>query len=147
MRAPRIFPTIAVLTILLLALSPSFGQGPNPSKGTVSIEITGIAAGVGVSWGSGTLSYEGKRYPFRIQGLSVGDLGISTARAVGTVYNLKSVADFPGNYMAVGAGVTVAGGMAGQTMQNQRGVVMDLYSTTQGVQLTIGPQGFNIEMQ
>ena len=82
-----------------------------------------------------------------MNGLSVGDVGISTARAVGTVHNLKSVADFPGNYMAVGAGVTVAGGMAGQTMQNQRGVIIDLYSVTQGVQLTIGPQGFSIEMR
>lgn len=74
-------------------------------------------------------------------------MGISKARAVGTVYNLRSVADFPGNYMAVGAGIAVAGGMAGQTMQNQQGVIIDLYSVTRGVQLTIGPQGFSIEMR
>lgn len=147
MRAPRIFMGLAVLAIVLLAVSPGIGQQSYPAKGTVSIDITGVAAGVGVSWGSGTLSFEGKRYPFSIQGVSVGDVGISTARAVGTVYNLRSVADFPGNYMAVGAGVTVAGGMAGQTMQNQRGVIIDLYSVTQGVQLTIGPQGFSIEMR
>jgi hypothetical protein len=147
MRTSRFFVSLIALAVLFLAVSPGIGQETNPSKGTVSIDITGVAAGVGVSWGSGTLSFEGKRYPFRIQGLSVGDVGISTARAVGTVHNLKNVADFPGNYMAVGAGVTVAGGMAGQTMQNQRGVIIDLYSTTQGVQLTIGPQGFGIEMR
>jgi hypothetical protein len=147
MRVPRIFLTLSVLAVFLLVLSPAISQQFYPSKGTVSINITGVAAGVGVSWGSGILSFEGRRYPFKISGVSVGDVGISKARAVGTVYNLGTVADFPGNYMAVGAGVTVAGGMAGQTMQNQQGVIIDLYSVTQGVQLTIGPQGFNIEMR
>lgn len=147
MRAPRILLTLAVLAAVLLAAAPGPGQEPYPPRGTVSVEVTGVAAGVGVSWGSGTLSYGGQRYPFRINGLSVGDVGISKARAVGTVYNLKNMADFPGNYVAVGAGVTVAGGVAGQTMQNQKGVIIDLFSTTQGVQFTIGPQGFSIEMR
>jgi hypothetical protein len=113
----------------------------------VTIDLTGIGAGLGVRWGSGTLRYEGKSYPFSIQGLRVGDLGISTQRAVGTVYYLRNVADFPGNYAAVGAGMAVAGGMAGLTMQNQRGVLIDLYSVQQGVQLNIGPQGFTIDMR
>ena len=147
MRAPRFFLALAVLAVLLLAVSPGIGKQSSPVRGTVSIEITGVAAGVGVSWGSGTLSFEGKNYPFKIQGVSVGDVGVSTARAEGKVYNLNSVAEFPGNYAAVGTGVTVGGGVASQTMQNQRGVIIDLYSVTQGVQLTIGPQGFSIEMR
>ena len=143
MRAPRIIGILAIMALLLLAVAPGNGQ----ERATVSIDLTGIGAGLGVSWGSGTLRFEGKSYPFSIEGLRVGDVGISTMRAVGKVTNLRNVADFSGTYMAVGAGVTVAGGVAGQTMQNQRGVVIDLYAVQQGVQLNIGPQGFTITMR
>jgi hypothetical protein len=37
--------------------------------------------------------------------------------------------------------------VGGLTMQNQSGVIINLYSVQQGVQLTIGPQGFTIEMR
>lgn len=144
MRSARFITILAMAAILLLAVSPGQGQEP---RGTVTIDLTGIGAGLGVSWGSGTLRYEGKSYPFSIQGLRVGDVGISTQRAVGTVYYLRNLADFSGNYAAVGAGVAVAGGMAGLTMQNQRGVLIDLYSVQQGVQLNLGPQGFTIDMR
>jgi len=144
MSASRIVLTLTMVALLLLAVSPGQAQEP---RGTVTIDLTGIGAGLGVSWGSGTLRYEGKSYPFSIQGLRVGDVGISTQRAVGTVYYLRNLADFSGNYAAVGAGVAVAGGMAGLTMQNQRGVLIDLYSEQQGVQLNLGPQGFTIDMR
>ena len=32
-------------------------------------------------------------------------------------------------------------------MQNQNGVVINLYAVQQGVELNIGPQGFTITMQ
>lgn len=75
MRVPRLSLTLMVMAVFLLALSPASGQQYYPARGTVSIEITGVAAGVGVSWGSGTLSFAGKRYPFRIRGVSVGGRG------------------------------------------------------------------------
>ena len=109
--------------------------------------MTSLAAGVGASWGSGVLRHEGKSYSFKIDGLSVGSVGVSTISAVGNVYNMTSVNQFPGNYAAVGAGVTLAGGVAGLKMQNQSGVIINLYATQQGVQLNIGPQGFNITMR
>jgi len=115
--------------------------------GTVSIDMTDIGAGVGLSWGQGKLRFGGGEYHFKVKGLTVGDVGFSTLSAVGNVYNLKRIADFPGTYAAVGAGVTIAGGVGGLTMQNQSGVIINLYSVQQGVQLTIGPQGFTIEMR
>ena len=56
-------------------------------------------------------------------------------------------AQFPGNYAAAGAGVTLVNGVAGLTMQNQSGAVINLSALQQGVQLNIGPQGFTIMMQ
>ncbi len=146
MRKPRILPILAMALMLLLAVSPGHTQPPYPA-GTVSIDLTSIAAGVGTSWGSGVLRYQGNTYRFRVTGLTVGDVGISTVSAVGNVYYLRTPSDLAGNYAAVGAGIAVAGGVSGVTMQNQKGVQIQLYSVVQGVQLTIGPQGFNIEMR
>jgi hypothetical protein len=36
--------------------------------GKVAIQSTSIAAGVGVSWGDGTLRFNGKEYRFSIEG-------------------------------------------------------------------------------
>ena len=74
----------------------------------------------------------------------MGSVGVSTINAVGNVYNMTDISQFSGNYAAVGAGITLAGGVAGLTMQNQSGVIINLYAVQQGVQLNIGPQGFTI---
>ena len=42
-----------------------------------------VAAGIGFSWGGGTLTYRGKRYPVSVDGLTVGSVGYSKATASG----------------------------------------------------------------
>ncbi len=146
MRTKRILLSLAIVALLLAAVSPAGAEKLYP-EGTISIETTSIAAGIGTSWGSGTLRFQGREYRFSVSGLSVGDVGISKVNAVGNVYNLNRASDLAGNYAAVGAGLTLAGGVGGLTMQNQKGVVINLYTVQQGLQLNIGPQGFNIEMR
>ena len=146
MRTKRILLSLAIVVLLLAAVSNGNAAPPYPA-GTVSIDLTSIAAGIGTSWGSGILRYQGNTYRFSVTGLTVGDVGISTVSAVGNVYYLKKPSDLAGNYAAVGAGIAVAGGVGGVSMQNQKGVQIQLYSVVQGLQLTIGPQGFNIEMR
>lgn len=147
MRTNRVLLSLAMAAFLLLAVTPGVAQGPYYAVASVSIDMMSVAAGVGYSSGSGVLRFKGKRHVFKIDGLSVGSVGISSISAVGNVYNMTSVSQFPGNYGAVGAGITLAGGVAGLTMQNQSGVIINLYAVQQGVQLNIGPQGFNITMQ
>jgi hypothetical protein len=102
---------------------------------------------VGLSWGNGILMYNGKEYKFKIDGLSVGSVGIHNATAQGKVYNLKNVADFAGNYAAAAVGMTVGGGAGTKTMKNEKGVIMDLVSTNQGVDFTLGSEGVKITLQ
>lgn len=144
MRKTGIFIGLALAAFLLVAVTPGLARGPYYPVGTVSINMTSVAAGVGYSSGSGTLRFRGKTYLFKIDGLSVGNVGISSINAVGNVYNMSNVSQFPGNYAALGAGITLAGGVAGLKMQNQSGVIINLYAVQQGVQLNIGPQGFKI---
>ena len=68
--------------------------------GTISLSTGSVAAGIGFSWGSGTLTYHGKKYPFSIDGLSVGAVGISRATASGTVWHLIMPAVTLGWYFA-----------------------------------------------
>lgn len=148
MRTKRLLLNLTMVALLLLTASTgSAAPLPPYTSGTVSIDLTSVAVGVGASWGSGVLRFQGNTYPFKVSGLTVGDVGMSTSSAVGNVYNLSNPSDLAGNYAAVGAGVTVGGGGGGVTMKNQKGVQIELYTVQQGLQLTIGPQGFNIEMR
>ncbi len=147
MRTNRALVSLVMAVILLLAISPAQTAEPYYPLGTVSIELTGVGIGIGVSWGSGRLRFAGGEYPFTVEGLSVGAVGVATVSAVGNVYNLKQVSDFPGTYAAAGAGIALAGGVTGLTMQNQRGVVINLYAVQQGLELNIGPKGFTINMR
>jgi hypothetical protein len=112
-----------------------------------AIQSTSIAAGVGVSWGDGTLRFKGKQYRFSIDGLTLVDVGISKASAVGDVYNLTGVSNFEGTYVAGEAGFALVGGMGGMSLRNQNGVVMHLRSVTHGAKLQLGPAGLTIKLK
>src|SRR5262249_10651935 len=83
--------------VAVFATTAMSGESATPS-GKVSIQSRSIAAGVGVTWGDGRLSFKGKDYAFTVNGLSLVDWGISRASANGEVYNLTDVAMFAGNY-------------------------------------------------
>lgn len=134
-----------IATMLFLApVGRAVAQAPDA---TVKMTGKSVAAGVGFSWGSGVLTYQGKEYPFSISGLSAGDIGISTAELSGEVSNLKNIADFNGNYTSFGAGITVAGGGSGMTMRNQNGVVMNVVATTRGLTFKLGVDGMKVELK
>jgi hypothetical protein len=47
---------------------------------------------------------QGKTYPVKVQGLSVSELGVNRAEVARSVFNLKALEEFSGNYTAAGAG-------------------------------------------
>ena len=129
-----------------LATTAISGEARKPS-GRVTMESRSIAAGIGVTWGDGKLTFKGKEHAFTINGLSVVDWGISRVSAAGDVYNLTDVSKFAGTYAAAEAGFTLAGGMGGMTMRNSDGVIIHLRSTSRGASLTLGPAGLTIAMK
>jgi hypothetical protein len=131
---------------LLVLASWVLAQEKKPS-GTLRLSEGSVAAGIGFSWGSGVLTYEGKEYPSSVQGLSVADVGISRASATGVVHNLTKLADFDGNYTAITAGAAVGGGAGATTMRNQNGVVIDLIETTQGAKFNLSVDGMRLTLK
>ena len=139
---------IITVAALSLALGGAFAaEEDKKPDATIKLSAGSVAAGVGVNWGSGTLTYQGKEYPVDAKGLSVGDVGVSKIEASGKVYDLKKLEDFDGNYTAVGTGAAVAGGGAVVAMKNQNGVRVDLVATTQGVKFALGGGGVDMKIK
>jgi len=150
MKNSTILTIICLLVAGLFIASPiieSLAQEKLPWDATVDLSTGSVSAGVGLSWGGGVLTYNGKQYKFKVDGLSVGSVGIQNASARGKVYYLKNVSDFSGTYTAIAAGLTVGGGAGAKTMKNEKGVIMDLISTNQGVDFTLGPQGVKVTLE
>jgi len=137
-----------VVAIASLFLMSSFlsAEAQQPDA-TLKVHTASIAVGVGYSWGGGIVTFQGQEYPCRVDGLSVGEVGISSAEAIGNVYNLTNIEDFSGDYTAVSAGGALAGGGDIATMRNQNGVVIHLTGTSQGVKITLAVQGVKIALE
>ena len=137
---------VAVGSLVALLTGLALAQAKKPDA-TLSLSEGTVGVGIGFSWGKGSLSYKGKTYPFKVEGLSVGDVGIQRATATGNVFGLKKIEDFDGNYTAAGAGATVGGGAGAAVMKNQNGVVIELKSTTQGANLKLAAEGIKLSVQ
>jgi len=131
----------------LVVAGGAHAKGAKKPDATIQLSGGSVAAGVGLSWAKGTLSYKGKQYPITVNGLSVGDVGVTKIAASGKVYDLHKLEDFDGNYTAVGTGVTVAGGASGVAAKNQNGVRVDLFSTNKGVKFTLGASGIEMKVK
>ena len=135
---------VAAVVVLMLGAAAHAKEKPD---GTLKLETGSVAIGVGYSWGSGTLHYKGKNYPFTIDGVSVGAIGASKAEAVGNVYHLTKVEDLDGTYTAASASATVGGGAGVATMKNQNGVSISLSSRSRGLKLVLAVDGVKIKLK
>ena len=134
---------VLALCLLLAQLGLSSAQSPD---GVIELSGGSVAIGIGYSWGSGTLIFQGKRFPLKVSGLSVASVGITDYTAAGSVEGLKTPQQIEGVFTAVAAGGTLGGGGGVAAMKNQNGVVIHLTSTTQGLSLTLAAEGMKISL-
>ena len=137
----RVTVSMLVLATVLVLSGLALAAEEKKPDATLKLSEGQVALGIGWSWGKGVLTYKGKDYPFKVDGLSVGDVGVTKADAVGKVYNLKKMSDFNGTYTSAAAQGTLGGGAGVSTMKNQNGVVINLESTTQGVNVKLAAEG------
>jgi hypothetical protein len=140
------------IVLLVLAVMTGFTQAASHhhSGPDATLRLSGgsFALGIGFRWGSGTLTYKGKQYSVKVNGLSVGKVGITGSSAYGEVFNLKHLQDFNGHYNVGGAGtrgVTLGSGKSGTVMTNQAGVIVRVSATQQG--LDVNATGGGVDMQ
>ncbi len=142
--------TLAMLLLFLGAGVADAQQPPPPRSGSITLSTKSIGFIVGFEWGSGEfVANNGRRYPLRIRTIKAGMAGLEAVSAFGNVYHLdpRRPQDIVGTYTAVGAGITIGGGVGGQQMRNEKGVVIVINETAQGIAAKIAASGISIEMR
>jgi hypothetical protein len=142
-RIRTILCTLIGITAVVLAVGAALAT--EDTTGKISLVSTSVGAGLGFAWGDGVLEYRGHRYPFKVTGFSIVDVGVAKVFAKGEVYNLKTVEDFEGMFMAAVASGTFAGGAGAAAMQNQNDVKMVWTATNQGLSFSLAQAGINVK--
>jgi hypothetical protein len=148
----RIMLIAAIAAASLTAPLPALAQRRDPGvsgspSGTITLSAKGAAVGVGYTWGDGTLHYGRRTYRFTVNGISVADVGFSTVRGNGRVYNLHRLQDFSGTYAAATGEATVVNGLSGQVLRNAAGVEIRLDNVTKGARLQGSADGIKLTLR
>lgn len=139
--------SVVILGLAIFSFGASAADAPKKPSGTVSINETQFALIIGGSTGGGVLTYEGKQYPFKINGMSLGaNVGVSKLSASGEVYDLSNISKFPGTFTKLESSITLGGGVGGTVLRNENGVIMRLTSTSQGLQLNLSSSGVTVKL-
>jgi hypothetical protein len=111
-----------------------------------TVRMTEIMA-VGAEGGKGTLTFQGRSYPFKLVGGVTGGGGAANTQASGEVYSLRNISDFKGLYTQSSGGPGLAmSGASDLWLRNAAGVVLHLKGTQEGVTLSLGREEILIEM-
>src|SRR5262245_58345481 len=139
---------VFLAVILLLSVGTvAIAADKRTPDATVKLSEGSVAVRIGWSWGHGQLSFQGKTYKFKVEGLSVGEVGVTKAEATGNVYDLKKLEDFDGVYGAASAGIAVQEGKGATAVINPKGVQIVLTSITKGATLKIAAEGLKVKLE
>jgi len=136
------------LVALVAVLGVSIASAAYADSGRVSIRVVKGGFFVGASGGSGTLTFQGKRYRLSIGGISGGLVfGASETRLAGRVSNIRRASDVEGVYGAAGAGAAVGAGARVITLRNAKGAVLTLSGRQVGLMANIDLSGLAISLR
>ncbi len=143
----RYATTLTFLAAAMLLFASSASNAIAQSA-QISISIKKAGFVVGVSTGSGTLRYQGRRYPLSIGGIRLGlTIGASAATMHGQVYNLRRLRDIQGTYGAVEASAAAGIGPQNMVLENQRGVRLVLRGRQTGLEASLSSGGIKISLR
>lgn len=139
------YKKILVAALVLALVLPAGAALADEPSGTISMEITSAAVGVGVSGGQGVLTYQGKTYLFNIKGFEKLAVGMKKVSVNGDVYKLTKLSDLEGKYKkAEPAGLTFIKGEKDLVVQNDKGVTINIQAKAKGLSLDIAKEGLTI---
>jgi hypothetical protein len=142
----------AVLFAAIIAATSSYAEAQTPAAppaaARVSISQVQLALVGSAAVGGGTLHFKGRNYPFTINGLGVGGLGVSKLEATGAVYQLARISDLEGVYGQVHVGWALANQGGGRLwLENDKGVILRLRTKRQGLMLAVGADAVRIRLR
>jgi len=117
-------------------------------SGSISFSVIKAGVIIGGSGGSGTLTFQGKRYPIGIGGISYGfTFGASSTRFHGTVSNIHRASDVAGVYVAGNIGAAVVRGAQAIVLTNQNGAVLTLSGKSVGAIVSADLNGLAVTVK
>jgi lipid-binding SYLF domain-containing protein len=134
----------------LVALAAIFGTVTvaNADNGSIRIRILKAGFVVGGSVGEGVLTFQGRRYPLSVGGLSYGfTFGASETRFRGVVRNIRRPSDVSGVYAQAGAGAAVGRGAQAIILTNQKGAVLELSGEQAGLIVSLDLSGLALSLK
>lgn len=139
----KIESTLACIALLFsVGCATQQAKDPKAPKGRPSATITfrgGRASYYGsAAMGSGTINFQGQRRTFDVAVLGAGGTGVQTTVGTGKVYNLRSLADFPGTYTGARSGLVLFNGKTHAKFTNSKGTVIYLEGRSTGLSSTTG---------
>jgi hypothetical protein len=133
------------LTVLMVAATLAGASAPSYAA-TGSVRIIISRAGFVVGGGSGTLHFQGKRYPLRVGGVSVGPFGAPRVDLFGRAYNMRTAASIHGTYSAAITSAASGSETKVVRLQNWQGVVLELRGRG-GVKPSVDLNGLQISLR
>ncbi len=129
-------------TLLLGGCATQMSNDPTaptgPPAATLTVNELQASYYGSATTGSGTIRYHGGTRSFSITGAGAGGTGAQSISAVGKVYHLNSLADFPGTYTGARSGLTLLEGKMHERFENANGTVIYLTGVTSGLSTSMG---------
>ena len=141
---------LSVLRVGLLALATLIGgaSAASAADGSISIRILKAGFVVGGSAGEGVLTFQGRKYPLSVGGLSYGfTFGASETRLHGTVRNIQRPSDVSGVYAQGGAGAALGKGAQVVVLTNQNGAILELAGEQKGLIVSLDLSGLALALK
>jgi hypothetical protein len=141
------FRSMVASAFLALAAWTATVNPLQADTGTVRVlfSTAGVVGGVGN--GKGTLIFHGKTYSFEVSGASFGaTLALTVSEFEGRARNLRNPGDLAGNYIAVGAGGAIVGGVGVARLRNANGVILVVRGPKLGAGLSVNLARVTITM-
>lgn len=141
----------AAITLFLASCATKLSNDPNapsgPQNASVTLNIAQASYYASASGGDGNLNFQGHNYPITVKAAGVGGLGTQVIKASGKVYNLNSLASFPGTYKGKRSGLTMLKGKMSARLENEKGTVIYLTGKTSGLSANFGIDKFVIDFK
>ena len=133
---------------LVAVLAASFSSAARADSGTVRISFIKAGWVIGGTFGTGTLTFQGRTYPLAIGGLSYGfTFGGSQTNLRGRVSNIYRPSDIEGVYGAAGAGATIIRGPQAIVLANQKGAVLEVSGNQTGLMVNLDLSGMALSLK
>ena len=138
------------IRVVLVAVAALMGaaSAAHADSGRIYIEVVKGGWFIGASGGSGTLTFNGRRYPLSVGGVSAGLVfGASKTDLVGRVSNIRRPSDVAGVYGAAGAGAAIGAGARVIVLRNEKGALLELSGRQIGLIANLDLSGLAISLR